>query len=118
MSNGKEQLMESVKAWIKVDNEITMLKNEIKERNSKKKILTDNLVKIMKENKIDCFDMHDGQLIYKRSSVKKSISGKTLLASLQLYFKSQPELASDLTKHVMENREVVEKETIRMKYDK
>ena len=117
MSN-KDQLLESVKAWIKIDSEINLLKNEIKERNNKKKALTDNLIKVMRENKIDCFDMHDGVLVCKRSAVKKTISGKTLLASLQSYFKDKPELAVDLTKHVLENREVIEKDIIKMKYDK
>jgi hypothetical protein len=116
--SSKEELGETVKAWIKLDNEINLLKNEVKERNNKKKQVSDNLVRIMKENKIDCFDMHDGVLVYKKRSVKKTITAKTLLASLQSYLKSQPELAADLTRHVLETRDVVEKHEIKMKYDK
>ena len=34
----KEQLVNNVKEWIKMDNEIVQLKNEIKERNNKKNL--------------------------------------------------------------------------------
>jgi len=40
----KEQLVTNIKEWIKMDSEITELKAEIKERNSKKKSLTEGLV--------------------------------------------------------------------------
>ena len=38
----KEQLVTNIKEWIKIDNEISQLKSEIKERNNKKKNLTEN----------------------------------------------------------------------------
>ena len=33
----KEQLVSNIKDWIKIDNEITQLKSEIKDKNNKKK---------------------------------------------------------------------------------
>ena len=33
----KEQLVNNIKEWIKIDTEITQLKSDIKERNNKKK---------------------------------------------------------------------------------
>ena len=114
----KEQLVNNVKEWIKIDNEITQLKAEIKERNNKKKSLTENLVVTMKNNSIDCFDINGGALVYKKNTVKKPINGKSLLFALQNYYKSEPEKAEDLTKFIMENREEQVKETIKMKLDK
>ena len=35
----KEQLVNNIKEWIKIDNEITQFKAEIKARNDKKKII-------------------------------------------------------------------------------
>jgi hypothetical protein len=114
----KEQLVVNIKEWIKMDNEISQLKNEIKERNNKKKSLTESLVSVMKTNEIDCFDINDGALVYKKNKVKKPINGKTLLAALQNYYKSDPKIAEDLTKHVMNSREEQLKETIKRKVDK
>jgi predicted nucleic acid-binding Zn-ribbon protein len=114
----KEQLVNNIKEWIKMDNEISQLKNEIKERNNKKKTLTESLVSVMKTNAIDCFDINGGALIYKKNKVKKPINGKTLLTALQNYYKEDPKVAEDLAKHVMDSREEQIKETIKRKVDK
>lgn len=114
----KEQLVTNIKEWIKYDTEITQLKNEIKERMNKKKLLTVNLVTVMKGNSIDCFDINGGALVYKKNKVKKPINGKTLLLALQNYYKEQPKVAEDLTKHIMDSREEQIKETIKRKIDK
>jgi len=109
----KEQLINNIKEWIKIDTEITQLKAEIKNRNNKKKVLTENLVTVMKSNKIDCFDINGGGLVYKTSKVKKQINGKTLLLALQNYYKSDPKIAEDITKHVLDSRIEQIKETIK-----
>jgi len=114
----KEQLVNNIKEWIKMDNEIAQLKNEIKERNNKKKILTENLVSVMKTNEIDCFDINGGALVYKKNKVKKPINGKTLLLALQNYYKTDTNMAEELTKHIMDSREEQLKETIKRKINK
>jgi phage gpG-like protein len=114
----KEQLVNNIKEWIKLDNEVTQLKNEMKERTNKKKKLTEDLVNVMKSNTIDCFDINGGSLVYKKNKVKKPINGKTLLLALQNYYKEQPNIAEDLTKHIMDSREEQIKETIRRKIEK
>ena len=114
----KEQLVNNIKEWIKMDTEIAELKAQIKERNNRKKNLTENLVTVMKTNKIDCFDINGGALIYKTNKVKKPINGKTLLAALQNFYKSDPKIAEELTKHVLDSREEQIKETIKRKIDK
>jgi hypothetical protein len=111
----KEQLVNNIKEWIKIDTEISQLKSEIKDRTNKKKSLTENLVTVMKTNKIDCFDINGGALVYKANKIKKPINGKTLLAALQNYYKTDPKVAEELTKHVMDSREEQIKETIKMK---
>ena len=114
----KEQLVTNIKDWINMDNEISHLKQEIKERNNKKKILTENLVTVMKTNNIDCFDINGGALIYKKNKIKKPINGKTLLSALQNYYKNDNKIAEEITKHVMNSREEQVKEIIKRKIDK
>ena len=114
----KEQLINNIKDWIKIDNEISQLKSEIKDRTNKKKMLTENLVTVMKSNSIDCFDITGGALIYKKNKVKKPISSKTLLSALQNYYKDDANLAEELAKHIMDSREENIKETIKRKIDK
>ena len=114
----KEQLVNNIKEWIKIDTEISQLKSEIKDRNNKKKLITNDLVNVMKSNQIDCFDINGGSLVYKKSVIKKPINGKSLMTILQNYYKSQPQVAEELTKHIMDNREEKVKETIKRKIDK
>ena len=114
----KEQLVNNIKEWIKIDNEIAQLKNDIKEKNNKKKELTNNLVTVMKTNEIDCFDINGGSLVYKKNKIKKPINGKTLLIALKNYYKTEPAIAEELAKHVMDSREEQIKEVIKRKIDK
>jgi hypothetical protein len=113
----KEQLVNNIKEWIKIDSEISQLKNEMKEKNNKKKLLTENLVSVMKTNSIDCFDINGGSLVYKTNKIKKPINGKTLLLALQNYYKTDLKIAEDITKHIMNSREEQIKETIKRKID-
>jgi len=114
----KEELVVNIKEWIKLDNEISKLKNEIKERNAKRKALTESLVGVMKKNEIDCFDINGGALVFKTNKVKKALNGKSLLNALKSYYATQPQVAEDLTKHILNSREEQVKETIKRKIEK
>jgi hypothetical protein len=115
---GKDQLIIHIKEWLKIDNELIKLKNEVKERNTKKKLLTEQLVNVMKENNIDCFNINGGEVLYKKNIVKKPINSKMLLTTLQTYYKDNLEMAQEITSHILNNREEVMKETIKRKIDK
>jgi len=114
----KEQLVNNIKEWIKLDTEVSELKAQIKEKTNKKKGLTENLVTVMKTNKIDCFDINGGALVYKSNKIKKPINAKTLLTALQAYYKTDADVAAELTKHIMDSREEQVKECIKRKIDK
>jgi len=117
-TTAKEELINNIREWIKVDNEIIKLKAETKLLNAKQKGLTDSLVKIMKGNSIDCFDINGGALLYKQKKTKKTISGKFLLSELKKYYKEQPEMAEELTKHLLDNREEIVKDGLHRKINK
>jgi hypothetical protein len=114
----KDELIFNIKEWIKMDNEITKLKADVKEKTNKKKELTETLVSVMKSNAIDCFDINGGALVYKQKKTRKTISGKFLLSQLEEYYKEQPELAKEITKKVLDNRIEVVKDEIKRKIDK
>jgi hypothetical protein len=114
----KEELITNIKEWIKIDNDIAKLKTDIKEKTNRKKSLTENLITVMKSNSIDCFDINGGAIIYKQKKTKKPISAKYLLAELQRYYKDQPDVATDLTKQLLDNRELSIKDEICRKINK
>jgi len=113
-----EELILFIKKWIKIDNEIINLKTELKNNKLIKKELTNHLIKIMQNNNIDCFNINDGLLIYKKKQIKQNLSAKFLYKKLEEYYIDTPNKAEELTKFILENREEKIIEDLRHKIDK
>ncbi len=110
----KEVLVNNIKEWMKIDDEIKVLQKEVKGRREKKKILTSTLVDIMKTNEIDCFDMTDCKISYTKNKVKQPLNKSYLMSCLEKYFEGVPNIQPhDVAEYLMENREVKTKEGIR-----
>ncbi len=115
----KQELVEIIKEWLSYDKEIKELQKEIKEKKKNQKNLTDNLISIMKNNEIDCFDINNGKLLYKTSKVKSGLNKNTLLESIQKYFINDDSVnPSEITNFILDNRTIKTKDTIKCKYDK
>ncbi len=111
----KNVLVNNIKEWVKLDNEIRALKSEEKIRVNAKKKINDNLMTIMKDHEIDCVDIKDGQICYNKKSVKKPITKKYLLQILSKYFDGDIDRAEDANDFILENREEIVKESITRK---
>jgi hypothetical protein len=108
----KQQLIDTIKKWVKIDNEIRLLQKEQNNRKKEKKNISNELINVMKNNEIDCFDINDGQIIYSKKSVKKPITQKVLLNLLSTYYNGDVLKASELNDFIMENREETVQEKI------
>jgi len=111
----KEQLVNCIKQWVKIDNEIRTLQNEQVKRKKEKKTISNDLIEVMKKNQIDCFDIKDGQLVYNKKNVKKPITKKELIQILSTYYEGDTLKANEVTTFIDENRKEVVKETITRK---
>lgn len=114
----KEQLVNTIREWVKIDNEITSLQEEVKIRKNKKKQISESLISIMKQNEIDCFDIKDGQICYSKKQIKKPITKTLLINILSKYFEGDILKANDVNTFIMENREETTKESIILKTNK
>ena len=111
----KEALIQNIKEWIQIDNELKELQNASRERRQRKKELTSNLVEVMKDNEIDCFDTNDGKLIYSQTKTRQSVSKKYLLSTLLNFYKDDPLTAKQVTEYILNNREEKINENVRRK---
>lgn len=111
----KRKLIENVKGWIDIDNDIKELQKELKEKRKEKKLYTTNLVDIMKTNNVDCFDIKNGKLIYTKKKVKAPLSKKHLFNSLSNYFKNNNSVIEELGNYILNSREEKIKENIKRK---
>lgn len=110
-----EQLKQTVRDWVKLDNEIRALNKEITTRRNDKKNISKRLIDVMRENKLDIFDLKDGQLMYVKKNKKKPITQKQLLTLLSSYYKEDTSKAEEMKNYLLDNREEVVQETIQRK---
>jgi len=108
----KEILINNIRNWVKLDNEIRELRKEENIRKNEKKEMSETIMNIMKQNEIDCVDIKDGQLCYNKQNVKKPLTKKNLMTILSKYFKGNDTRANELNDFILSNREEVVKETI------
>ena len=111
----QNDLVENVKTWLTIDNDIKKLQKAIKEKRNLKKELTDNLVDIMNQRDIDCMNTAQGQLIKTTKKVKAPLSKKHLIDSMQKYFKDDGEKVKELCNYILDSRNVKVSENIRRK---
>ena len=111
-SINKQALVAIIREWVKNDNEIRELKKQETIRKNANKALTTNLIEIMRSNELDCFDINDGCILYKKTNVKKPLSKKTLYQLLNEYYKDDQGKAAEVSEFLMEKREQVVKEKI------
>ena len=109
----KTELIESIKEWIRIDNEIRNLNKEIRDRKSQVGKISQKLMATMKDNKIDEFNVKEGKLVYATKQVKKPITKKYLTDVLLKYYEGDEAHASELNSYIQENREAITKETLR-----
>ena len=115
----KEELISYIKEWMQIEKSMKALQKEIKTNRDRKKQLTENLVTIMKNNDLECFDINNGKLLYTKNKVKSTINKPYLLEALSKYFENDPNVQVDeVSKFIMENRVEKIKENIRCKMDK
>ena len=114
----QNDLIDVIREWVKIDNEIKYLKNEENKRKNKQKIISKNLMKIMSEYNIDEFDLKDGKIVYTKRNVKKPITKKVLLDLLTTYYKNDVDKANEVNNFILDNREEKVVETIKREINK
>ena len=113
-----DQLKQNVREWVKLDNDIRALNKEITNRRNEKKSISKRLIDVMRDNKLDVFELKDGQLMYVKKNKKKPITQKQLLTLLSSYYKEDVSKAEEMRNYLLENREEVVEEVIQRKIAK
>lgn len=105
--DSKDKLIKSIQEWVKLDNEMRKLKNEIKNRKTEQDKITQILMETMKNNEIDEFNINNGKLTYINKTVKKPITKKNLLEILSKFCEGDIKQANEINKFILDNREEV-----------
>jgi hypothetical protein len=116
--SSQAEMVKIIKDWITMDNDIRNINKELRVRKEKLKKISQSLMKTMKENEIDEFDIKGGKLVFSQTTVKKPITKKNLVTILSKYYEGDISQAIEMNKFIMDNREEVVKESIKRSIDK
>ena len=115
--DAKQELKQYIRSYVQYDRDIKKLQNQVKLMKAHQKQISFNLMEVMRNNEIDCFDINDGQLVYKKNSVKKAIGKKFLIDILNKYFNGDEDRVNELNEYIQSNREKVDKESLQLRGD-
>ena len=104
----KQALIEIVKSWVTVDNQIRALANKLKDLRKEKKAKNEEMIHVMKANDIDSFDLKDGQILYKKETKREPLTQKRLLDILAKHPQLGDEQAKHLNQFIYDRRKVTE----------
>ena len=100
-----ERLKQNIKEWVKIDEEMTELRQRMRTLNQTKKDLSVGLLSIMKDQKIDEFDLNnEGKLIRQTKKTKQPINKKQLMTSLIKYYDDEKD-ALKITEFILNSRQ-------------
>jgi hypothetical protein len=111
-----QELVQTIKQWLNLEDKISQMSKELRDMRKLKKDLNTTLLGVMKGNEIDCFDCNNGQIMYTRNNVKKTINKNYLHTILGKYFQNDTsDEASKICSYILENRDVEVRENIKLK---
>ena len=111
----KDDVVNCIKRWMSVDRELKVLLKEVKSRREQKKAAAQELVTIMKDNEIDCFDISEGKIIHTQNKSRAPISKQHLLKSLSEFFSETEVDTEAVGKFILDSRDIKVKDDIRHK---
>ena len=102
---------------VEIDDQIKALNKAISDRRKTKKKLSEEILSTMKNFEIDNMNTKNGRLIYSVRKTTKPLNKKNLISGLNIYFKDEDK-SSEVSKVVLDNRESVEKISLRRTVNK
>lgn len=106
-----ETLKNKIKGFITeyatIDTEIKALKNELKNKTEKKEKLTSQLVLLMTDIHVDCFEIGNNVVVHKKRKTRQCLSRKYLKNVLSDCIADQPYIDS-LLDIIMDRRQITE----------
>jgi hypothetical protein len=100
------QLSTAIQEWKRVHDELVEVRQDMREKGKRVKVLESVIMQIMKKNNIGALDLRSsgGRLLYKKKASKTGFSPKTLMKLLSDHFKSETK-AAEVLSYITTNRE-------------
>ena len=88
-----QNLKEVIRSWRELNNEVSELNAQLREKKKRQKALNEVILRTMKTNTIGALDLtgSGGRIIYRQKTKKGSLNLKTINDLLTVHLKSQEE---------------------------
>ena len=110
----KNHILDLVKEWFRIDEDITKLNSTIKEMKTKKKGISEVLIQNMKEYDVKQFDTKKGKIQFTETKVKNSITKKYLKDCLTALIENDND-REKIFEYIYDKREVKIVDSIKRK---
>ena len=111
----KNEFSNKVKEYLILDEQITRINMALKERRTKLKELSNDIMKTMQQNDIGYVNIKNGMLVHNSKEVYKGLNKKNLQNGLTIYFNNNENQAKEASQIVMNSREKFVKNTLKLK---
>jgi hypothetical protein len=95
------EIKEILKSWVAIDEENRKLKQQIKDNDARRVELTEHILKFMRDNSIDNFDLSEtGNLTRHMRTSKPPIKRNVIKTNLLIQFADQPERIAEVLRKI------------------
>jgi len=95
------EIKEILKSWVAIDEENRKLKQQIKDNDARRVELTEHILKFMRDNNIDNFDLSEtGNLTRHMRTSKPPIKRNVIKTNLLIQFADQPERIAEVLRKI------------------
>ena len=115
VESSRETIVDVIKNYIKIENELKHLGKLAREKRKMKKGLTGKIVELMKDNELDTIDTKSGKLTYSQRKTKQTLNKDTLSLLLNKYSGLSTSECKKLSSDILENREIKYTDIIKFK---
>ena len=104
-------LVPVIQEWRRIQEEISELNHQSRERKARIKVLDNIILEAMKQSNIGALNLKSGRILYKKKESKETLAPKTLQKLLTEHLQDE-KAAAEAIKYMLENRESRVKEKI------
>jgi hypothetical protein len=103
-----------LKRWMTLQEEVSSLNAEMKQRRTQSKALKDIILRIMESNNVAKINVSKGAVIHKTREVTEKLSNGFMLKHFKEFFGGDEERASSLVNYLEENRTSIMKHDLKL----
>ena len=103
-----------LKRWMTLQEEVSALNAEMKQRRTQSKALKDIILRIMESNNVAKINVSKGAVVHKTREVTEKLSSGFMLKHFKEFFGGDEERAASLVNYLEENRASIMKHDLKL----